>query len=90
MIRNTTFFARFISRLSMVVAFLAVHAVVMAQTVTPPPPTGGGGGGNPDGPLDPLIPFDSTMNMVFLAIGVGFALFVMARRKKEQAAAKGA
>lgn len=77
-----------LSRLWMVVAFLGTQTLVMAQTVTPPPPTGGGGGGNPDGPLDPLIPFDSTMNVIFLTIGVAFALYVMVRRKKEQAIAK--
>lgn len=57
--------------------------VLMAQTVTPPPPTGGGGGGNPDGPLDPLIPFDSTMNIAFLTVGVLFALYVMYKRKQQ-------
>jgi hypothetical protein len=62
---------------------------VWAQSVTPPPPTGGSGsgtgGGNPDGPLDPLIPFDSTMNIVFLSLGVAFAIYVMIKRKKEAA-----
>lgn len=58
---------------------------LLAQTVTPPPPTGGGGGGNPDGPLDPLIPFDSTMNIAFLTVGVLFALFVMYKRKQQTA-----
>lgn len=59
--------------------------VLMAQTVNPPSPPGGGGsgGGNPDGPLDPLIPFDSTMNIAFLTIGVLFALFVMYKRKQQ-------
>lgn len=58
---------------------------LVAQTVTPPPPTGGGGGGggSPDGPVDPLIPFDSTMNMAFLTVGVLFALYVMYKRKQQ-------
>lgn len=85
MIRNMSI-SRLMTRTSMVLALLAIQALVMAQTVTPPPPPGGGGGGggSPDGPVDPLIPFDSTMNMVFLAIGVAFALYVMIRRRKEQ------
>lgn len=90
MIRNMTFFSRSINRLSMVLALLAIQAIVKAQTVNPPSPPGGGGsgGGNPDGPLDPLIPFDSTMNIVFLTLGVAFAVYVMIRRKKDQALPK--
>lgn len=90
MIRNMTFFSRSINRLSMVLALLAIQGIVKAQTVNPPSPPGGGGsgGGNPDGPLDPLIPFDSTMNIIFLTLGVAFAVYVMIRRKKDQALPK--
>ncbi|MFZ4057978.1 MAG: hypothetical protein ACOYKE_07550 [Ferruginibacter sp.] len=75
------------------VVVVMVHFITLstfAQSVTPPPPTGGGGsgtgGGNPDGPLDPLIPFDSKMNMVFMLIGIAFALYVMIKRKQNDKA----
>lgn len=47
----------------------------------PPPPNEGGG--NPD------VPFDSNMNMIFLAAGVLFAVIITVRqvRKKASAAA---
>ena len=72
-----------------VVVVAMVHFIALttfAQSVTPPPPTGGSGsgtgGGNPDGPLDPLIPFDSKMNMIFMLIGIAFAVYVMIKRKE--------
>jgi hypothetical protein len=68
--------------LPLVFALVQVQAV-FAQTVNPPPPPGGGGGGggNPDGPLDPLIPFDSTLNLLFLLVAAGFALHVLLRQR---------
>lgn len=92
MIRSTTSISSLFRRAFFLLALLVINAMVQAQTVNPPPPPGGGGsgGGNPDGPLDPLIPFDSTMNMVFLSLGVAFAVYVMIRRKKENNLAKSA
>lgn len=67
---------------------LANAAVTAALLVTPligicQPPPPNGGGGNPD------VPFDSSMNMVFLAAGILFAVIITVRqlRKKSSAAA---
>lgn len=67
--------------LPLVFALVQVQAV-FAQTVNPPAPPGGGGGGggNPDGPLDPLIPFDHTLNLIFLLIAAGFAFHVLVKQ----------
>ncbi len=42
----------------------------------PPEPVNGGG--------NPEVPFDSTMNLVFLGLGILFAVFVLVRRNRKQ------
>jgi hypothetical protein len=53
---------------------LVIPAISFAQT---PPGPGDGGG-----PAD-AVPFDDTMNLVFLVAGIAFAMIVVAKRLKE-------
>jgi len=54
---------------------LVIPAISFAQN--PPPDPGNGGG-----PAD-AVPFDDTMNLVFLVAGIAFAMIVVAKRLKE-------
>ncbi len=64
---------------------VAVSAVLLVTPLIgicqPPPPNEGGG--------NPEVPFDSNMNMIFLAAGVLFAVIITVRqlRKKNSVAA---
>jgi hypothetical protein len=54
-------------------AIIFVSVVVPAVGFGQPPgPGDGGGGGNPDG-----VPFNDNMNLIFLAVGLVFALVVL-------------
>jgi len=53
---------------------LVIPAISFAQN---PPDPGNGGG-----PAD-AVPFDDTMNLVFLVAGIAFAMIVVAKRLKE-------
>jgi len=60
--------------------------VVSAQS-GPGTPGPGGSGGNPDAPLNnPVVPFNSTMNIIFLLAAVVFAVVMFkkmdARKEK--------
>lgn len=60
---------------------VAVSAVLLATPLIgicqPPPPNEGGG--------NPEVPFDSNMNMVFLAAGVLFAVIITVRQLRKKA-----
>jgi len=53
---------------------LVIPAISFAQS---PPGPGDGGG-----PAD-AVPFDDTMNLVFLVAGIAFAMIVVVKRLKE-------
>ena len=61
---------------------LAVTAFVLVTPLIgicqPPPPNEGGG--------NPEVPFDSNMNMVFLAAGILFAVIITVRQLRKKAA----
>ena len=60
---------------------LAVTAFVLVTPLIgicqPPPPNEGGG--------NPEVPFDSNMNMVFLAAGILFAVIITVRQLRKKA-----
>ena len=61
---------------------VAVSAVLLATPMIgicqgPPPPNEGG--------VNPEVPFDSNMNMVFLAAGVLFAVIITVRQLRKKA-----
>jgi hypothetical protein len=57
--------------------YLTVAACLLANpfVALAAPPDPGAGAGNPDG-----VPFDSNMNLMFLAVGVVFAAFVLVKQ----------
>lgn len=56
-------------------AIIFVSVVVPAVGFGQPPgPGDGGGGGNPDG-----VPFNDNMNLIFLAVGLVFAVVILKR-----------
>jgi hypothetical protein len=61
---------------------IAVTAILPAVGFGQPPgPGDAGGGGNPDG-----VPFDTNLNLIFLAVGLLFAGFILARQLKKRKA----
>jgi hypothetical protein len=56
------------------VALMAAPAVGICQG--PPEPVNGGG--------NPEVPFDSTMNIIFLSAGVLFSAFILVRQYRKR------
>lgn len=65
-----------LTNLIVTAALLAAPAAGICQG--PPPPNEGGG--------NPEVPFDTTMNLIFLTAGVLFAAFIVVRQYRKQAA----
>jgi hypothetical protein len=70
---------RLISGIAML-CVLVIPAIGYSQS--PPPPGPGGNGGNPDSPLG--VPFDTNMNLAFLAVSIAFAVVVLKKIQKEK------
>ncbi|HMO62732.1 MAG TPA: hypothetical protein PKC39_12075 [Ferruginibacter sp.] len=58
----------------------AIVALMPAITLAQPP-------GPEDGEVGPDVPFDANMNLIFLAVAVLFAAFVMYRKFRKSATA---
>lgn len=65
-----------LTNLFVTAALLAAPAIGICQG--PPPPNEGGG--------NPEVPFDGTMNLIFLTVGVLFAAFIVVRQYRKKAA----
>ena len=59
---------------------LVIPAIGFGQS--PPPPGPGGNGGNPDSPLG--APFDTNMNLAFIALSIVFAVFILKKMQREK------
>lgn len=67
-------------KLSLALAFaMMIPGAAICQGI--PGPGEGGGGGSPDG-----VPFDSNMNLIFLAIGLLFAAVVVIKQVQKKKA----
>lgn len=69
-----------LSRMMAGLLLLIVPAVSYSQPA--PPPGSGGSGTSPDTPL--AVPFDADMNLIFAALGVFFAVFILRRQMKKK------
>jgi hypothetical protein len=65
-----------LTNLAVTLTLLIVPMIGFTQ-VGPPPPNEGGG--------NPEVPFDSNMNMIFLAAGVLFAVIITVRQLRKKA-----
>ncbi len=67
-----------ITNVAVTACLLASPLISLCQDGPPPPNEGGG---------NPEVPFDSNMNMVFLAAGILFAVIITVRQLRKRAAA---
>lgn len=67
----------FSKKLTNAVATAVLMVTPLIGICQPPPPNEGGG--------NPEVPFDSNMNMVFLAAGVLFAVIITVRQLRKKA-----
>ncbi len=67
----------FSKKLTNAVATAVLMVTPLIGICQPPPPNEGGG--------NPEVPFDSNMNMIFLAAGVLFAVIITVRQLRKKA-----
>ena len=68
--------------LTIVAKSMALFAATIVPAIAfcqPPGPGDGGGGGNPDG-----VPFDASLNVVFLAVGLLFISIVAVKQFRKR------